>query len=155
MFSFAAISAIGRNLVSRAISRSLFMFLGSSAYLAHHGVRPVGGVRPDLRCPVADLGCLQPSWAFHGIGGIHLVQREVACHAVLVGLFQHIARAATDARNLQDLRHVLSVVDTVEVSLVLGGNIHLHHVYVWRMCAVRHLLSPPSYPSSRGSCCLA
>src|SRR5512135_2022967 len=92
IFSFAAISAIGRSLVSRAISRSLFIVLDSSAYLAHHGVRPIDGVGTDLGRPITDLGSLQPSGAFHHIGGIHLVQREIAGHACLVGLLQHIAR---------------------------------------------------------------
>src|ERR1700760_4046694 len=83
MSSFAAISAIGRSLVSRAISRSLFILFVSSGNLAHDGMRAVGGVRPDLRRPVADLRGLQPGGAFHHIGGIHLVQREIAGHALL------------------------------------------------------------------------
>src|SRR5579872_2766497 len=130
---------MGRSLVSRAISRSLFMLVGSSAYLAHYGMRSVGGVRPYFRRPVTFLGRCQPSRTVDYRRCIHFVQGEIARHAITVCRLHGVARAAADARYLQYLRHMLTIVDTIECRFMFSGYIHLHQVDIRCARAFRHL----------------
>src|SRR5271166_3914291 len=93
----------------------LLVSVRSSGNLAKDAVPAVGRVGADLWLPLAEIGSLLPGRTVDDFGGIDLVNRQIARHRRNRRVIEAIARAGSDAGNLQDRRHVIFVIDTVEL----------------------------------------
>src|SRR5215831_6066835 len=101
---------------------------GISGDPPENAVLPVCRVRPDLRLPLAEIGGFRPGGAVDDFSGISLVDRQVARHTRDGRMFEPIARAGSDARDLEDRRDVVLVVDAVEFGLEMLRDIHLDDI---------------------------
>ena len=110
-------------------SRSRRAERGSGGPL-EYAVPAVCRVRPDLRLPFARIGGFGPGRAVDHRGIVDLVDRQIARDAGHRRMVEPIARAGPHARHLEDRRHVILVVDAVELGFERRRNIHLHDIDV-------------------------
>src|SRR5262244_1970945 len=95
-----------------------------------NAMRPVGGVWPYLGRPCPLFRFYQPSCAAGHVGRVNGVHGRVPRHPRGVGRLEPVSGAAVDAGGLQNIRHMLGVIDTIELILQLSGDIHLDEVYI-------------------------
>src|SRR6185369_9459009 len=113
---------------------SLSLFILSARYLAQ-GMAAVLCIRPHLPGPAADLDRLRARTAGEHFGALQLVDRtefglvleDDALDLAADGQLERLQREAVHreaARHLQQLWHVLGVVDLVEQRFLVGINVH-------------------------------
>src|SRR5215813_9873596 len=93
-------------------------------------VLAVGGVRPDLGLPVAEVGGFLPSRAVDHLGRVAFIDRKIARHGRHGRMLQPVASAGPDAGNLEDGRDVFLVVNPIEIGLEMLRDVHLHDIDV-------------------------
>src|SRR6266851_10280287 len=98
--------------------------LSGSGDLLKDRVLAIGRVRPDLGLPLAEVGSLLPGRAVDDLGRIDLVDRQVARHRRDRRMLEPIARAGADPGDLEDRRHVILVIDAVEIGFEVLGDVH-------------------------------
>src|SRR5882724_13170763 len=101
-----------------------------SGDLAEDAVLAVGRVRPDLGLPLAEVGGLLPGWAVDDLGGVDLVDRQIAGHCGDRRMVEPIARAGAHPGDLEDRRHVILVIDAIEFRFEMQRDVHLHDIDV-------------------------
>src|SRR5438132_14281362 len=87
-----------------------------SGDLAEDRVLAIGRVRPDLGLPFAEIGGFLPGRAVDDLGGVDLVDRQIARHRRDRRMVEPVARARPHAGDLEDRRHVILVIDAGERS---------------------------------------